>query len=86
MCSFVWKVTFVLLLLGVLLVEEVCCQKGGAKAGMRRGGRGGGGRGRGGGVGNRAEEGMEEWEGNGSSSSGRRPCVGICYLRSTYHM
>merc|ERR1712110_368922 len=52
---------------------------GGAKAGMRRGGRNGGrgGSSRRGGSNHAAETGMDM----GGGGSGRRACVGLCYLR-----
>ena len=72
-----------MMLMVCLHVSEA--QKGGAKAGMRRGGKGGRGGGRGGvGGGARADDaGAGDWEsGRREGAGGRgRPCVGICYLR-----
>ena len=67
-----------------LLLQTCDAQKGGAKAGMRRGGKGGrGGGGRGGGARNSGDAGgMGDWSSRGYGDANRkRPCVGICYLR-----
>jgi len=62
-----------------MLVSISEAQKGGAKAGMRRGGRNGGrgGSSRRGGSNHAADTGMDSLGGG----SGRRACVGLCYLR-----
>ena len=69
---------------GVLIIasmfDTIHGQKGGAKAGMRGRGRGGG---RGGGRrmgGNRNSDGGGGLDAFGNGS-GRRACVGLCYLR-----
>ena len=63
-----------------MMVSISEAQKGGAKAGMRRGGRGGGRGGssrRGGNNHGGADMGMDSLGGG----TGRRACVGLCYLR-----
>ena len=64
-----------------MLVSISEAQKGGAKAGMRRGGRNGGrgGSSRRGQSNHAADTGMDSLGGG----SGRRACVGLCYLRLT---
>ena len=65
----------------LMLVSIAEAQKGGAKAGMRRGGRGGsrGGGSRRGNYGNNggAVGGLD----NLGGGSGRKACIGLCYLR-----
>ena len=71
----------VFLFVFMMLVSISEAQKGGAKAGMRRGGRNGGrgGSSRRGGSNHAADTGMDSLGGG----SGRRACVGLCYLRLT---
>ena len=64
-----------------MMLPEVSCQKGGAKAGMRRGGRGG----------SRGRNTMGRRNGDNDMGtldiggrSGKRACVGLCYLRSAF--
>merc|ERR1711976_1043352 len=73
------RVSVVFLFVFLMLVSISEAQKGGAKAGMRRGGRNGGrgGSSRRGGSNHAAETGMDM----GGGGSGRRACVGLCYLR-----
>merc|ERR1711974_318369 len=64
-----------------LLISSCEAQKGGAKSAMRNRGRGGSGRGgagRGRGNNHNDNRGSNDIFGNGS---GRRACVGLCYLR-----
>merc|ERR1712038_1183166 len=64
-----------------VLISSCEGQKGGAKSAMRNGGRGGSGRGRGRtsmGRDNSGGRGQDDIFGNGT---GRKSCVGLCYLR-----
>ena len=76
-----WFSLKVFLFVILMLVSISEAQKGGAKAGMRRGGRNGGrgGSSRRGQSNHAADTGMDSLGGG----SGRRACVGLCYLRLT---
>ena len=75
----IWFLVQAFLFVFMMLVSVSEAQKGGAKAGMRRGGRNGGrgGSSRRAGSNHAADTGMDSLGGG----SGRRACVGLCYLR-----